>query len=226
MPHRHLALAHDSPANSHTDDPAHERSATEAATDAPAAADQGLAPTIAHNLHRLRIRRGLSLERLSKLSRVSRTTLNQIELGRCVPTISVLWKVARSLEVPFSALISTSGGRRAMVLRVRQSKVLTSLDGHFSSRALFPYDGERKVEFYELKLAAHTLEEAEPHPPGTTENVVVHQGTVEIVAGSEVSRLAPGDAILFEADIPHTYRNVGDVDAILYLVMTYADSIG
>ena len=35
-----------------------------------------------------------------------------------------------------------------------------------------------------------------------------------------------GDAIVFEADAPHAYRNPGDVEAIMYLVMTYADTVG
>ena len=33
-------------------------------------------------------------------------------------------------------------------------------------------------------------------------------------------------AILFEADTPHAYRNPGKVEAVMYLVMTYAEEIG
>ena len=46
------------------------------------------------------------------------------------------------------------------------------------------------------------------------------------VPDDEVHRLEKGDAILFEADVPHTYRNPGETDALMYLVMTYADSVG
>ena len=35
-----------------------------------------------------------------------------------------------------------------------------------------------------------------------------------------------GDSILFEADSPHAYRNVGRTEAVMYLVMTYAEEIG
>ena len=41
-----------------------------------------------------------------------------------------------------------------------------------------------------------------------------------------VHRLQTGDAILFAADVPHTYRNSGNVYAIVYLVMTYAEDVG
>ena len=70
-----------------------------------------LASRVGNNLRRLRTKRGHSLERLAKLSGVSRAMLGQIELGRSVPTIALLWKVARALEVPFSALTSDSQQR-------------------------------------------------------------------------------------------------------------------
>jgi transcriptional regulator with XRE-family HTH domain len=185
-----------------------------------------LAPVVGQNLRKLRTRRSLSLERLSQLSGVSRAMLGQIELGQSAPTINVLWKIARALEVTFSALISsrTSGG--AMVLRSAESKILTSKDRSFSSRALFPFDAPRRVEFYELHLSPGGIEDADAHPPGTSENLVVTQGAVEIEAGGEVHRLDTGDSIVFEADSPHSYRNPGKAEAVMYLVMTYAQEIG
>jgi quercetin dioxygenase-like cupin family protein len=34
--------------------------------------------------------------------------------------------------------------------------------------------------------------------------------------------LAAGDAIQFDADAPHEYRNAGEEEVVMYLVMTYA----
>lgn len=184
-----------------------------------------LAPVVGANLKRLRQRRGLSLEKLSSASGVSRAMLSQIELGRSAPTINVLWKIARALDVSFSALIKESASSSTFVLRQATSKRLTSHDGKFSSRALFPFDAPRRVELYELRLAPKKIEEGEPHPAGTTENLVVTSGTVEIDVADETHRLEVGDAILFEADVPHAYRNPGKVEAVMYLVMTYAEEI-
>ena len=58
-----------------------------------------LAPVVGGNLRRLRTRRGLSLERLAQISGVSRAMLGQIELGQSAPTINVLWKIARALDI-------------------------------------------------------------------------------------------------------------------------------
>lgn len=185
-----------------------------------------LAPAVGQNLRRLRTQRGLSLERLAKASGVSRAMLGQIELGRSAPTINVLWKIARALDVTFSALITAQPTTGTVVLREARTPRLTSADGRFTSRALFPFDVPRRVEFYELQLAAGASEVADPHPAGTGENLVVVEGRVEIEMEGELHRLEAGDAILFNADRPHTYRSLGPADARMYLVMTYADTVG
>ena len=193
---------------------------------APAPPSPGLAATVGENLRRLRVRRGLSLERFSRASGVSRAMLSQIELGKSTPSINVAWKITNALAVPFSALISSRASQGLSVLRASQAKQLSSAGGHFVSRALFPFDAPRRVEFYELQLAARSEENAEPHPPGTVENLVVTKGEVEIEVVGRKELLGPGDAIVFQADVPHSYRNPTSIPSIMYLVMTYADQMG
>ncbi len=193
---------------------------------ASADASSDLTPIVGGNLRRLRMKRGLSLERLSRASSVSRAMLGQIELGQSTPTINVLWKIARALGVPFSALISNRPIGGTTVMPAARAKVLTSHDGAFTSRALFPFDEPRTVEFYELRLAPLSAEQADPHPPGTLENLVVTAGTLEMTVGAERHLLATGDAILFEADLHHQYRNPSNSELIMYLVMTYTEKNG
>ena len=200
-------------------------SASEEEVAAPGAAPD-LAPTVGKNLKRLRTQHGLSLEKLARASGVSRAMLGQVELGQSAPTINVLWKISRALGVPFSALITSSSPSGTRVLKRAEAKLLTSHDGKFRSRALFPFDAPRRTEFYELRLAPGGVENAHPHPPGTRENLIVSQGRVDIEAGDEHHALETGDAIVFEADKPHIYRNSGSGEAVMYLVMTYAEQIG
>jgi transcriptional regulator with XRE-family HTH domain len=180
-------------------------------------------PAVGESLRRIRTQRGWSLERLAKGSGVSRAMLCQIELGQSAPTINILWKIARALGVPFSALLNDQTASRTKVLPAARAKILTSADGTFSSRALFPFGEPRSVEFYELRLAPRSSEIAEPHPPGTTENLIVTCGQLEMHVGDDRHELATGDAIQFEADAPHEYRNPSDEEAVIYLVMTYAE---
>jgi len=200
--------------------------ATPSPTKRAAGEDEAFLPAVGANLRRLRTRRGLSLERLARQSGVSRAMLSQVELGHSAPTINVLWKIARALGVTFSALVSLTPEAGPLLLRESAAKRLASQDGSFISRALFPFDKPRRVEFYELRLKPHALEEAEPHPPGTAENIVVSSGAVTITVGTAVHELSQGDAILFVADVAHAYHNRSDRDVLMYLVMTYPDTLG
>ncbi len=196
-------------------------------TAAPADPSVDLPVIVGRNLRRLRIRQGHSLERLAKQSGVSRAMLGQIETGKSAPTIVLLWKVANALGVPFASLIAADDSHGTLVLRRGNAKVLSSSGGRYTSRALFPFDAERQVEFYELRLAPLHREDAEAHAPGTRENLVVARGSVEIVAGSERPvTLNEGDAILFEADVPHSYCNLGREEAVIYLVVRYVETVG
>lgn len=184
-----------------------------------------LTPIVGANLRRLRVKRGLSLERMAKASGVSRAMLGQIELGHSTPTINVVWKIARALDVSFATLITVQAATSTAIVLRDRAKWLTSRDGSFTSRALFPFDEPRNVEFYELHLTANSVEEADPHPVGTTENLVVTSGELELTVGKARHRLQTGDAIFFEADVPHSYRNPAGTSLTMYLVMSYANRV-
>jgi quercetin dioxygenase-like cupin family protein len=101
-----------------------------------------------------------------------------------------------------------------------------SSENRFSSRALFPFDSDRRVEFYELRIAPRHIERAEAHPPGTRENLVVAIGALEVTVGKRPPvTLGEGDALVFNADVDHRYRNLGSTEAVLYLVMTYVEEL-
>ena len=195
----------------------------EQALEAPELQDE-LAGIIGHNLRKIRTRKGLSLERLAKLAGVSRGMLSQIEQGKSVPTIVLLWKVATALEVPFSALHTNNDSAGSTLFPVSSAKFLSSQDGNFISRALFPFNNDKhEVEFYELELKPGAYESAIPHAIGTIENLVVTEGEVEIGVEHQKHRLKKRDAIVFMADVPHSYRNISQTNsAFIYLVITYA----
>lgn len=192
-------------------------------TDAAAAGTENLTGIVADNLKRLRSDMDLSLDRLAGLSGVSKAMLSQIEQARSAPSINVLWKIARALDVPFAALISKRTDSQLQVVRKAEMKVLSSQKGNFQSKALFPLDIPRRVEFYELFLKAGSIERAIPHPAGTAENIVVEAGELEIEVSGQKTLLKEGDAIYFVADQPHTYRSTGTKDCKAFLVMTYAE---
>jgi transcriptional regulator with XRE-family HTH domain len=168
---------------------------------------------------RIRVQRGLSLERLARLSGVSRAMLGQIELGRSVPSVTVAWKVAHALQVSLTELMATRDPGSASVLSVAQAKRLSTADGGFVSRALFPEAEPHRAQFYELTLGPGSRERLEPQQAGTRENLIVTCGYLDLTVASARYRLVPGDAILFDADVVRIFENRGGVECCLYLVV-------
>lgn len=198
-------------------------STTDSVDSAPASGNEPvLDAVIGSNLRELRSAQGYSLDDLARESGVSRTLLGQIEIGRTAASIGVVWKLAQALGVPFASMLSSEGRLGTTVTKRADAKRLLSADGRFSSRALFPFDDPHSAEFYELYLAPHSREDAEAHRPGTSENLVVTAGELELHIGRDVRRLSAGDAVIFAADVAHSYVNPGRDDCWMYLVMNYA----
>jgi rhodanese-related sulfurtransferase/transcriptional regulator with XRE-family HTH domain len=175
------------------------------------------------NMKELRAKRGYSLDVLAGLSGVSRQVLGQIELGHAVASLDTLWKIASALEVPFSTLLARPASDELRIFRSAGAKRIASTDGRFSSRALFvPGEAGGVFELYELWLAGHGREDAEPHPRGTRENLVVTAGRLVLEIDKERHELARGDAIAFTADVPHSYVNPASDECWMNLVMTYS----
>ena len=180
-----------------------------------------IAPTIGKNLRRLRKERALSLERFAHVSGVSRAMLCQIELGKSSPTLNVLWKIARALDVALSALVRPAPEGAPVVMRRSGATLLPHAGATATSRALFPFDEPRRIEFYELQVAAGSHKTDLPHAAGAIENLVVSSGALVVEVAGRQHDLDTGDCIQFAADVEHVYRNPGSAAAVAYFVMSH-----
>lgn len=63
--------------------------------------------------------------------------------------------------------------------------------------------------------------QAEPHLTGTEEFITVFAGSVKIKAADEEFCLNTGDSIRFMADVPHSYRNIGEKECQLSMLLYY-----
>lgn len=158
-------------------------------------------------LKRYRRTMNLSLDELAAKSGVSRAALSQIEGSRTNPTLSVLWKIAVGLEVPFQALLELPDDFGPKILRAGGGAVFSSADGRFESRLLSPGGATPGLEVYELRLAAKCAHKSDAHSRGTTETLIVLKGAIRILVGEVEHDLSTGDTIFFRADVDHVYEN-------------------
>ena len=57
------------------------------------------------------------------------------------------------------------------------------------------------------------------HEPGSRETAVVIEGRVRLVCGAGGHDLDSGDAVTFDADLPHHFENLGPGEARFYAVV-------
>jgi transcriptional regulator with XRE-family HTH domain len=175
---------------------------------------------VADNLKERRRVLGLSLDELAQASGVSRAALSQIETCKTNPSLSVLWKVAVGLGIPFAELLGNDRDNVSL-LRRGEAQVLRSPDGKFESRPLARSGAGQGVEAYELRLAGHGSYASEPHGPGTRELVTVISGSLRMTVGPESYLLALGDSLVFPADQRHVYENPGAAEGRYHDVIVY-----
>ena len=191
---------------------------------APAEPFDALEHLVGVNLARLRAERQLSLDALARASGVSRAMLAQIESARSVPSIKVLCKVAAALKVSVAAFLRRHATNGFEHLPAERSSRVVSSNGRYSARPLYPDAEPTAAEFHELRIAPLHTEAGTRRAPGTTVNLVVSEGTLEVSVHDQRQLLATGDAIVFDADQPHSLRNPGDTEARAFRVTLKAET--
>jgi transcriptional regulator with XRE-family HTH domain len=176
---------------------------------------------VSEALKRVRKARDLSLDQLAIKSGVSRAALSQIEGGRTNPTLSVLWKVAAGLGIPFPELLEMPEASEPKIMRSGDAVAGRSADGRMESRLLSPGGAVPSVEVYELRFAPKGIHRSEPHGKGTSETLVVLKGAMRLVVDGAEHELLTGDSIYFQADVPHSYENRGSQEARCMNVIHY-----
>lgn len=185
--------------------------------------DDASAPSpVGKRLAQLLQRRDIAVADLATRTGLDPVALTKVVDGRWYPTIDVLWKIANALDVRLTSLLAFGYQSDFALTRSADAPRFQSRDGGFVSRSLSPFQCGRPFEFYGITLAPGIHQRFDAHPPKTFENLTVHSGTIELTVGREPPRLiGPGDWAQFQADVPHSYRNVKDDIAFIYLVVYY-----
>ena len=175
---------------------------------------------VAANVRAIREGKRLTLDAAAAATGVSRSMLAQIEKGEVNPTISVLWKIANGYKVSFTSLVEDRRGP-VDVRRGREIQPLEEDGGRYLNYPLFPFEEDKGFESYRIVIREGGGLEAQPHLKGAREYVTVFSGALELTVEGTSYRLEKGDAIRFQADVPHAYRGAGPGDTELHMLIYY-----
>jgi XRE family transcriptional regulator, regulator of sulfur utilization len=163
----------------------------------------------------------LSLRDLAERSGVSAPMLSQVERGETSPTLSVAGRIAAGLELTLSQLLRLDESDGVTVVRA-SDRLGVERGGHSYEVATPALPGQRaELTIHALDPGAATGGPDDPpmHEPGSRENALVTEGRVRLVCDREAYDLEEGDAVTFDADLPHHFENPGTEPARFHAVV-------
>jgi XRE family transcriptional regulator, regulator of sulfur utilization len=164
---------------------------------------------IGERIKALRRSMHLSLRELSERSGVSAPMLSQVERGDTSPTLTVAGRIAAGLELTLSQLLRLDEGRHVVVVP-RGSGRTRERGGHRTEELTPALPGQRAdVSRHTLAPGGSTGGPSDPpmHEAGARETALVLEGRLTLVVDDEDHILSAGDAVTFDADLPHHFEN-------------------
>jgi transcriptional regulator with XRE-family HTH domain len=173
--------------------------------------------TVGNKLRVIREERGLSQRQLAHRAGISTNAISLIERDENSPSVSTLQNLATALDIKMSYFFDDH----------EPTQVLHVKAGHrpaISSKGLQIEGLGGKLNYQEMEPFLVSLA---PNS-GSGERQVVHtghelvyclSGNVEYLIDGQIYPLEKGDFLLFEAQLPHLWRNVTDKEAVILLVL-------
>jgi transcriptional regulator with XRE-family HTH domain len=177
---------------------------------------------VGRRLRELRTERGLSIRALAKQSGLNVNTLSSIENDKTSPSVSTLQQVATALKLPINAFFETQIYPQTIVYQKagnRQSAsfthgTLADLGAGFAGSGLEPF-------VVTLEPQADSGDTPIVHTG--LEFVYCLEGCITYEVEGETFTLDPGDSLLFEAHLPHRWRNAGNTPSRSLLLLCPSD---
>jgi transcriptional regulator with XRE-family HTH domain len=184
--------------------------------------DEAAGRMLRQRIKELRKKRGWTLEQTSAACGVSKSMLSEIERGRANPTLAVAYRIAQAFGMPLGDMIDSPAATSSIdVIRAGDRSYHYRSDRHCRIRTLSPLHLEKSVEYYEIALRPGGALKSLPHFEGARELLTVQKGTIRVRSGADSDQLTSGDSAYYAADQPHAIENIGQDEAVMYLVVTY-----
>lgn len=178
--------------------------------------------TVANNMRRSRLSKGLSLRELAERTGLSPALLSQVERGTANPTLDALGKIAAALSLSFVDL-TWQFSTDPIIIRAGEGPV-TQL-GSTTVRTLFGSTDRRRFEVSVGSIGKNTTSPRENHGNGSVEYAFLIAGTVTVTTSEWSIVLNRGDALRFSAEVEHSYVTGDEGCEVLTLVSPADDWI-
>jgi transcriptional regulator with XRE-family HTH domain len=175
------------------------------------------------DLRNLRKQKGLTIERLSQLSKLSTGVISQIERNKTAPSIRTLFALTSALDVPMGWLLEDTKEGEAedasFIVRAGNRRKMHIADRGIRQEIMTPHFSG-KLQMILVTIAPNGGSGRDGYSHEGEEAGFVVSGELELTVGQEMTVLRAGDSFKFQSDIPHSYSNPGAVDTSVVWVTT------
>ena len=182
------------------------------------------ATKLGEEIRQLRKAHNLTLVQLSDICGRSVSFLSKIERNQAKPSLTAMQDIAEALGAPVGWFFQNDGPvpaeERPYIVRANRRRRLTyshfadadylGMEDHLLSASL---DGKLALGISRYSPGGNSGDDLYTHRG--EEAGLVLQGELEIALGEKTFRLRSGDSFSFPSDIPHTFRNPGENDALV-----------
>lgn len=153
----------------------------------------------------------------------SESMLSKIECGKAMPSLGMLHRVAAALETTIAELFNASDVQEFVLYRAHERPSVTIgdnlHDGGIRLERLVPYSSGRALEGnIHVVLPGAIFGGAIKHAGEEVGYLV--SGSLELTVSERIHHLDQGDSFFFRSDLPHSYRNLGKVPAVVVWINT------
>jgi len=187
---------------------------------------------VGERIRRVRREKGLTLKAVESLSGVSAAHLSEIERGVTSPTMGSLSRIARSLAKSTAYFLEENELSEISMVNAKDRirEVARGRDGKPTARSSALIErltsgipgGRLHARRVELPVDCAYRTDLHSHPG--FEAIVVLHGRIRARAGESTVELAAGDAMHFDASLPHAYGNASRSEpAVVVWIATRRD---
>jgi transcriptional regulator with XRE-family HTH domain len=182
---------------------------------------------ISKKIKKYRLDKQLTIQELAEMSGVTKGLISQIENGRSIPSMPVLFKIIHSLDVAVNEFFGD------MIKPVKEEPVLIMRSENYTS-----FEKEDAVGFFyhrilmkdiaasTLDIVLLTINPNSQRPMVQTaalEYKYILSGAVEYNIDGKTYTLNAGDSILFNGMLPHVPKAIGTTPVTMIIIYFFSE---
>ena len=168
----------------------------------------------------LRLRRGLTVQKLADATGLSKGFISQVENDRTSPSLSTLSDLAAALRTSMAYLV-VEDDPTPQVVRAAERPQLPA-GGNTSRAEVLSALPKRNLELIMLELPADLVAGEQRHSHAGEECLLCVEGRVRLRHREQEWMLEAGDSCHFDGRVPHSIENLGPATARVLIAMTPA----